>query len=87
MINQVIAQEIINPVIVNGHTQVGSPQAYFNSVVQTVFAIFFIVGVIYFIWHFVFAGYHYIASDGDPKQIETAKSEITYACVYELYVP
>lgn len=78
MKNNLLAQQISNPVVSNGLNQVQSPQAYFNTVIQAVFNIFFIVGVIYFIWHFVFAGYHYIASDGDPKKIETSKNELTY---------
>lgn len=81
MIKQALAQSIYNPVVQGGLTQVQSPQAYFNNVIQTVFTIFFVVGVIFFVWHFVFAGYHFIASEGDPKRIETAKNEITYALI------
>lgn len=58
-----------------------TPKTYVNNVIQGVFAIFFIVGVIYFVWHFVFAGYHFIASEGDPKKYETAKNELVYAAV------
>ncbi len=72
---------ISNPVITNGAVQATAPETYFNSVLQAVIAIFFIVGVIYFIWHIVFAGYHLIASEGDPKRWETAKNEIVYAFV------
>lgn len=56
-----------------------NPKLYINNVIQGVFSIFFIVGVIYFIWHFVFAGYHLIATEGDPKKFETAKNELVYA--------
>ena len=72
---------ISNPVINNGAAQATAPEAYFNSVLQAVIAIFFIVAVIYFIWHIVFAGYHLIASEGDPKRWEAAKNEIIYAFV------
>jgi hypothetical protein len=58
-----------------------NPKLYINNVIQGVFSIFFIVGVIYFIWHFVFAGYHLIATEGDPKKFETAKNELMYAFV------
>ena len=72
---------ISNPVITNGSVQATAPETYFNSVLQAIIAIFFIVAVIYFIWHIVFAGYHLIASEGDPKRWETAKNEIVYAIV------
>jgi hypothetical protein len=87
MINKLLAQDantgsngsIYNPVIKGGLNQVTSPQIYFNSVIQTVFSIFFIVAIIYFIWHFIMGGYHWISCEGDPKKIETAKSEITFS--------
>ena len=62
-------------------TQTNDPQAYTNRILQTVIDIFLIVGVIYFIWHFLMAGYHFMASQGDAKKIEEAKHEITYAFV------
>jgi Type IV secretion system pilin len=56
-----------------------NPKLYINNVIQGIFSIFFIVGVVYFIWHFVFAGYHFIASEGDSKKFETAKNEMINA--------
>lgn len=70
---------IYNPAVTNGLEASMSPDAYVNKVIQTIFHIFFIVGVLYFIWHFVMAGYHYIASEGDPKNIEKSKNELTYS--------
>lgn len=55
------------------------PTTYTNNVIQGIFSIFFIVGVIYFIWHFVFAGLHLISTDGDPKKYESARSELMWA--------
>lgn len=69
-----------NPLLPND-TSVTNPKGYFNSVLQGVFSIFFIVGIIYFVWHIVFAGYHLISSQGDPKNFETAKNEITYSFI------
>jgi len=68
---------ITNPAL----TDPSSPASpnYLNRVLQNLFSIFMIVGVIYFIWHFVFAGYHWISSEGDAKKIEEAKNELTYA--------
>ena len=63
------------------NTSSTNPKGYIGGVIQGVFSIFFIVGVIYFIWHFIFAGYHYISSEGDPKKMETAKNELVYAAV------
>ena len=43
--------------------------------------IFFIIGILYFAWHFIFAAYHWIAAEGDSKKITDAKNEITYAII------
>jgi hypothetical protein len=72
---------ISNPVVNNGINQATAPQDYFNSVLSAVISIFFLVGIVYYIWHIVFAGYHLISSEGDPKRWESAKLEIIYATV------
>jgi len=72
---------ITNPIISNPTVASSDPKTYFNSVLAAVISIFFIVGIIYFIWHIVFAGYHLIASEGDPKKWESSKEEIIYACI------
>ena len=72
---------ISNPIIKNGANQATSPTTYFNIVLSTIFTLFFIVGVVYFIWHIVFAGFHLIASEGDPKKFESGKNEMVYAFV------
>lgn len=72
---------ITNPLLKNSEAIVKNPKDYFNNVLQGVLSIFMIVAVIYFIWHFVFGGYHFIASQGDPKKIEQAKEELTYALI------
>jgi len=61
--------------------QVVDPEAYTNSVIQAIISIFLIVGVLYFIWHFVFAGFHLMTTNGDPKKYESAKDEIMWAIV------
>jgi len=61
--------------------QVVHPDVYINSVIQTIISIFLIVGVLYFIWHFVFAGFHLMTTNGDPKKYESAKDEIMWAIV------
>ncbi len=70
---------IFNPLLKNGQQQVENPIIYTNNVFQAVFSIFFIVGIIYFIWHFMMGAYHFISQEGDPKKIETAKHQFTYA--------
>lgn len=71
---------ISNPALKNPLSQVGDASTgYVNSVLQSVFSIFFIVGIIYFIWHFMMGAFHFISQEGDPKKIETAKHEFTYA--------
>lgn len=61
--------------------QVNDPKGYFNNIVQGVISVFMVVAVIYFIWHFLMGAYHYIDSSGDPKKIEEAQKQITYALV------
>ena len=58
--------------------QVTAPKAYFNSVIQAVIGIFFIVTVLYFMWFIFMAGFHYIENNGDQKMIETAKNQLQY---------
>lgn len=81
---------LVNAVICNPAlkdcTSSTAPTTYVNNVLSAVISIFFLVGVIYFIWHVVFAGYHLIASEGDPKKWETGKNEIVYAFVGLLVV-
>lgn len=69
---------ICNPVLSNckGST---NPQGYTNDVLSTVISLFFIVGIIYFLWHIIFAGYHFISTEGDIKRYENAKNQITYS--------
>ena len=75
--------QICNPALKNGGCigDFNGAKSYTNSVLQTVFSIFFIVGVIYFLWHFVFAAYHMISSEGDAKKFDTAKNEIVFATI------
>lgn len=63
-----------------------NPQTYTNRVLQTIISIFFLVAVIYFIWHFVMSAYHMISSQGDPKKWEEAQKSIIYSFVGVLLV-
>lgn len=58
-----------------------TPTSYFNLVLQTVITLLLIVAVIYFIWNVIFAGFHMVSSQGDPKSFETAKNQLLYAFV------
>lgn len=76
-----IQAQINNPVVNNSASHVADPFGYTNSVFQAVISIFFVVGIVYFLWHVLFASYHFIGSDGDPKKFEQAKNEILHAFV------
>lgn len=52
-----------------------------NGVIQTVFSIFFIFGLIYFVYHIVLSGYKMISSQGDPKKYEEAQHSLIYAFI------
>lgn len=69
---------IINPALNNALSST-DPKAYTNNVLSAVVSMFFIVGLIYFFWHMIFAGLHLIGSDGDPKKFESGKNELTYS--------
>ncbi|MCX6726868.1 MAG: hypothetical protein NTY75_03575 [Candidatus Shapirobacteria bacterium] len=76
---QPVYAAITNPALTNPSAQ-SSPN-YVNTVLQNVFSLFMVLGVIYFIWHFVFAGYHYMGAQGDSKKIEIAQTELTNAMI------
>lgn len=73
--------QIVNPILTNGLNQMTAPKIYFNNVLQTVFTIFFIVAIIFFMWNFIFGGIRFINSSGDPKNVETARIQITNAFI------
>ncbi len=73
--------KIGNPLLPNSDEISDQPSNYVNNVIQSIFTIFFIVAVVYFIWHFVMAAYHMISSQGDPKKWEQAQKEILYSLV------
>lgn len=58
-----------------------NPKAYTNRLLQTIISLLLLVGVIYFIWHFVMSAYHMISSNGDPKKYEEAQKSILYSIV------
>ena len=72
---------ITNPVLKDSGSIATNPTGYTNGVIQTVISIFFIFGVIYFIYHVVLSGYKMISSQGDPKKYEEAQHSLIYAFV------
>ncbi len=74
---------IINPVLPKVQQDLieVSPTLYFNSILSLVLNLSFFVAVFYFLWHFFMGAYHLIASQGDPKAVETAQKTLTHAFV------
>ena len=72
---------ICNPLLKNCQQQTENPTVYTNNIIQAVFSIFLIVGVIFFILNIILAGYNFINSQSDPKKIESAKLQLTYAFI------
>ena len=60
---------------------VDNPQLYFNNVIQTIFTVFFIVAVLYFIWHVIMAGYRLMDARGDTKKLEDSQTDLTNAFI------
>jgi hypothetical protein len=71
---------ITNPVLTNQKIN-ENPKSYVNSAIQTIISIFFIFGLVYFIYHFILAGYKMIASQGDPKKYEEAQHALLYSLI------
>lgn len=73
--------QITNPIIKDSESIAKNPSNYVDNTIQAIITIFFIVAVIYFIWHIVMAAYHLIASNGDPKKYEESQKAIINAVV------
>ena len=77
-----ICNPLVEPDCQNGSSSIAAdPITYVNTVIQTIISLFLIVGVIYFIWHFIMSAYHMISSNGDPKKWEEAQKSILYSFV------
>lgn len=72
---------INNPVLKDSQSINSNPQNYTNSAFQVIISVFFIFGLIYFIYHFILAGYKMIASQGDPKKYEEAQHALLYSII------
>lgn len=72
---------IENPLLDNSQDINANPQTYINSAIQTIITIFFIFGLIYFVYHFILAGYKMISSQGDPKKYEEAQHALLYSII------
>ena len=72
--------KIKNPLLPDT-VHIDQPQLYFNNVIQTIFTIFFIVAVIYFIWHVIMAGYRLMDARGDTKKLEESQTDLTNAFI------
>ncbi|MBU3935698.1 pilin [Patescibacteria group bacterium] len=71
---------VTNPLLPDD-TSVIQPKLFFNNVLQTIISLFLIGGVIFFFFHFIQAGFNYIQSRGDPKNLEAVKEQMTNAFV------
>lgn len=70
-----------NPVLKNSESIASNPTGYFETAIQAIITIFFIFGLVYFIYHFIIAGYKMIASQGDPKKFEEAQHGLLYSLI------
>lgn len=71
---------VSNPLLPD-QLHVTNPQQYANNVISTIFSLFFIIGVLYFLWHFVMATFHMISTEGDVKKFDEAKHELMWTIV------
>ena len=76
-----IQAAITNPVLKNSESIGSNPTGYTNNALQSIITVFFIFGLIYFIYHFILGGYKMIASQGDPKKYEEAQHALLYSII------
>ena len=74
-------QAVINNPVLNKQNISSDSTGYFNSVIQSLISILFIFGLIYFVYHFILAGYKMISSQGDPKKYEEAQHALLYSLI------
>ena len=73
---------ICNPVLTDCETKIQpDPKGYFSNAIQTIITVFFIFGLVYFVYHFILAGYKMIASQGDPKKYEESQHALLYSLI------
>lgn len=72
---------ITNPILPITKDISTNPYGPANSVIQTVFSLFFVVAVLYFFYFIFLAGFHWIDSEGDPKKVENSKNQFLYGIV------
>lgn len=72
---------IINNPLLPNNDSVTNPIGYTSNAIQTIFTLFMIIGVLYFILNIIFAGYSFLSSNGDSKKIQDAGAKLTYAFV------
>lgn len=70
---------ITNPVLKNQNITSSNSGSYVNSVIQTFISLLIIIGIIYFVIHFILSAYHMLSSQGDPKKFEEAQKGLTYS--------
>ena len=80
IIKPVYAQ-ITNPALPKQNVTVENSTSFIQSFLQVAITMMMIIGVIYFVWHFVMGAFHFISSEGEDKKISEAKLEITWAVV------
>jgi len=74
-------QAVINNPVLNNQGISNDSTGYMNSVIQSLISVLFIFGLIYFVYHFILAGYKMISSQGDPKKYEEAQHALLYSLV------
>ena len=74
-------QAVVNNPVLNKQNISSDSTNYFSSVIQSLISVLFVFGVIYFIYHFILAGYKMISSQGDPKKYEEAQHALLYSLI------
>ncbi|RLC35732.1 hypothetical protein DRH14_00090 [Candidatus Shapirobacteria bacterium] len=76
-----VSAQITNPLLPKAKQNINHPTIFLNRFLKMAIGIFFMVGILYFLWHLAMGAYHLIATQGDKNKFQTAKDELTHAFV------
>lgn len=71
---------IVNPLLSKA-AQGADPVTSFNKVISGIIGVFMILGVLYFVFFFIMAGFNYISSNGDEKKVAQARVQLTNSLI------
>jgi len=72
---------VVNPIVPQGDTWLDNPETFISNFISTLFTLFLIITVIYFVVNIFQAGHKYILSKGDKNKAQEVNEHLTYAFI------